>query len=278
MKEFKVEGHAPSYLPEGKEFKLVWSDEFDGTELDMTKWDYRLSMMGKRHITWDTEGVKLDGNSNAVFSIYEKNGEICSSQLQTGYNYMDAPHTEEALFGGGGEGPGLVWPIGKLQKHKYLKKYGYFECRCRLQKKEGWWSAFWLQSPVIGSSLDPETAGIENDIMESFHVGKIITHANHYNGYGIDHQSACCGDGMDISVDEYHTFGMLWDENGYTFYVDGVEDGHVDSPVSHIPQFIMLSTEVNGYRSAGHAASDEARAAVGDTFVVDYVRVFDEVK
>lgn len=277
MKKFEVVNHEPSILPDG-EWKLVWSDEFDGTELDMTKWDYRLSMMGKRHITWGTEGVKLDGNSNAVFTVYEKDGEICSSQLQTGYNFMDAPHTEEALFGGGGEGPGLVWPIGKLQEHKFLKKYGYFECRCKLQKKEGWWSAFWLQSPVIGSSLDPATAGIENDIMESFHAGKIITHNNHYNGYGVDHKASVVGEGMDISLDEYHRFGMLWDENGYTFYVDGVEDGHIDSPVSHIPQFILISTEVNGYRSAVHAATDEARAAVGDEFIVDYVRVFDKIK
>ena len=76
MKEFKVEGHVSSYLPEEHEWELVWHDEFDGTELDMTKWDYRMNMMGKRHKTWDDEGVKLDGNSNAVFSIYEKNGEI----------------------------------------------------------------------------------------------------------------------------------------------------------------------------------------------------------
>lgn len=277
MKKFEVKNHAESLIPDG-DWELVWADEFDGEELDMTKWDYRLSMMGKRHITWGTEGVKLDGNSNAVFTVYEKDGEICSSQLQTGYNYMDAPHTEEALFGGGGEEPGLVWPIGKLQEHKYLKKYGYFECRCKLQKKEGWWSAFWLQSPVIGSSLDPATSGIENDIMESFHVGKIIQHANHYNGYGVDHQAAVVGEGMDISLDEYHRFGMLWDENGYTFYVDGVEDGHVDAPVSHISQFILISTEVNGYRCSAHAATDEARAAVGDEFIVDYVRVFDKVK
>lgn len=277
MKKFEVKNHAESLIPDG-DWELVWADEFDGEELDMTKWDYRLSMMGKRHITWGTEGVKLDGNSNAVFTVYEKDGEICSSQLQTGYNFMDAPHTEEALFGGGGEGPGLVWPIGKLQEHKYLKKYGYFECRCKLQKKEGWWSAFWLQSPVIGSSLDPATAGIENDIMESFNVGKIIHHANHYNGYGVDHEAAVCGEGMDISLDEYHRFGMLWDENGYTFYVDGVEDGHVSSPVSHIPQFILISTEVNGYRAAAHTATDEARAAVGDEFIVDYVRVFDKKK
>ena len=73
MKKFEVKDHAPSLVPEGKEWKLVWADEFDGTELDRSKWDYRLSMMGKRHITWTDDGVTLDGNSNAVFRIYPNN-------------------------------------------------------------------------------------------------------------------------------------------------------------------------------------------------------------
>lgn len=30
----------PSGIPL-KEYKLVWSDEFNGTTLDMTKWNYR---------------------------------------------------------------------------------------------------------------------------------------------------------------------------------------------------------------------------------------------
>ncbi len=269
MKIFEVPGHEPSLLPEGS-WKLSWYDEFDGTELDRSKWDYRLCMMGKRHKTWDDEGVQLDGNSNAVFSIYEKDGEICSSQLQTGYNYMDATHAEEDCWGGG-----LVWPIGKMQLHKHLHRYGYYECRCRLQQKPGWWSAFWMQSPVIGCSLDAEFAGIENDIMESFEPGKIIKHCNHRNGYGEDHIEDSCGNGMELDKTEFHRFGMLWTEDGYTFYVDGKEDGHIDGPVSKIPQFLLISTEVNGYRKKERTATEEARAAVGDTFLVDYVRVFD---
>ena len=31
---------------------LFLGDEFDGTELDMPQWDYRLSMMGRRHPAW----------------------------------------------------------------------------------------------------------------------------------------------------------------------------------------------------------------------------------
>ena len=63
--------------------------------------------------------------------------------------------------------------------------------------------------------------------------------------------------------------------------MDGKQDGEpITAPVSRIPQFIVLSTEVNGYRSRNHVATDEAREAakLGDTFAVDYVRVFDIVE
>ena len=272
LKEYKIDNHVSSFLPEEINWKLVWNDEFDGTELDRTKWDYRLSIWGNRHVTFDDEGVRLDGNSNAVFSIYEKNGEICSSHLQTGYNYMDAIRGNEDCWGGG-----LIWPIGDFKKHKFTHKYGYYECRCKLQKKPGWWSAFWLQSPTIGTSPVPENAGVENDIMESFKPGIISQHCNHYNGYGGDHKFIKTGKRRNIALDEYHTFGMHWSKNGYIFYVDGKKDGRIEGPVSHTEQFILLSTEVDGYRQKRLTATDEARAAVGDEFIVDYVRVFDEV-
>lgn len=276
MQTYHVEGHASSLLPEGRKWKLVWSDEFDGTQLDTSKWDYRLSMMGKRYRTWDDQGVRLDGESHAVFSIYEKDGEICSSQLQTGYNYMDEPPKADGNDCWDG---GLHWPIGKFKEHKFLHRYGYYECRCRLQQKPGWWSAFWIQSPVIGCCPDPAVAGIEVDIMESFSPGHVIEHCNHSGGYGPDHIQQSAGRSPDdLALDQWHTFGLLWTPEGYTYYIDGEEDGHISEPVSHIPEFILISTEVMGYRSKALKATDEARAAVGDTFMVDHVRVFDWVE
>lgn len=272
MKIFEVSGHAPSLLPENRNWKLVWADEFDGTELDTTKWDYRLCMMGKRHPAWDDKGVTLDGNSNAVFTCYEKDGEIVSSQLQTGYNFMDAVVTE-TKFGG----DHLQWPIGKLQEPKYLKKYGYFECRCRLQQTNGWWSAFWMQSPTIGASLDPGETGTELDIMECFEPGHIVAHNAFTGGYGLDMKRAFVGGGVNVDPKEFHTFGMLWDETGYTFYIDGVEDGKITDYVSHRPEFILISTEVKGYRLADHRPTEDAYRSVGDTFLVDYVRVYESV-
>ena len=272
MGEYKIENHEPSLLPEGKAWKLVWNDEFDGTELDTSKWDYRLSMMGLRWPAWTDKGVHLDGNSNVVFTLIEEDGRPVCSQLQTGYNFMDEP-TVPTTFGKSH----LQWNIGKLKEQKYTHRYGYYECRCRLQQKEGWWSAFWIQSPVIGASLDPGYTGSEIDVMESFHPGEVKPHNVFTGGYGLDMKREKIG-GINLDETKFHRFGVLWDETAYTFYIDGVEDGHIDTYVSGCPEFILISCEPNGYRSADHQPTAEAVAAIGDTFVVDYVRVFDLVE
>jgi len=273
MKEYPVEGHEASFLPEG-EWKMVWNDEFDGTVLDRSRWDYRLSMMGRRHPAWTDRGVTLDGQSNAVFSLLLEEGRPVSSQLQTGYNFMDEP-VVPTKFGH----DHLQWNIGKLKRDLYTHTFGYYECRCKLQQHpEGWWSAFWIQSPVIGASLDPAETGSELDVMECFDYGEVHHHNVFTGGYGLDSKRASVGGlkGLDQTV--FHRFGLLWDETGYTFYVDGKEDGHIGEYVSKRPEFLLISTEVKGYRYEDHQPVKEAFDLAGkDFFTVDYVRVFDPV-
>lgn len=270
MKEYKVSGHESSFLPDGPDFKLVWSDEFDGTKLDETKWSFRKCMMGKRHNAWTDKGVFLDGQSNAVFVPVIEDGFIRSSQLQTGSNFMDEP-VIRTKFGI----DDLQWPIGKLQQNKFTYRYGYVECRCRLQQKEGWWSAFWTQSPIIGASLDPKKTGSEVDIMESFHPGDVFPHNVFCGGYGQDCQHKVCGDHTFVKPEEFHRFGLLWTEDEYVFYLDGVERGRITENVSGSESFLLISTEIIGYRSDEHRASDLMKDALDDNFIVDYVRVFE---
>ena len=273
MKEFNVENHESSYLPDNKKWKLIWSDEFDGTSLDTSKWDYRLCMMGRRHEAWTDKGVSLDGKGNVVFKLLLEDGMPRSSQLQTGYNFMDEPVVETKFAQ-----EALQWPIGKLKENKFTHSHGYYECRCKLQQKDGWWSAFWIQSPVIGASLDPADTGVEIDIMESIPAGNIFPHNVFTGGYGLDMQWLKVGGDVKLNKEEFHRFGLLWDETGYTFYIDGKEDGHIDTCVTSRPEFILISTEPKGYRNDDHKPIKEAYESVGDEFIVDYVRVFDEVK
>jgi beta-glucanase (GH16 family) len=260
-----------SQLPTGKKWKLVWNDEFNGNILDTTKWGFRLHIMQTRHQTFTTEGVEVK-DGLLYLNLIEKNGQYYSPHLQTGENYMDRPGTPYTN--------GLTWPIAKIKPPIFVHKYGYYEIRCKLQKQPGWWSAFWMQSPVIGSTLDPSRSGVELDIMENFTRDNKISHNIHWSGYGIDHKQKGSGSlQIEDTSKEFHTFGMYWSKSGYIFYVDGKVSWRVDGPVSDVEQFILISTECLGYRNGNRNQPSEIlkKAVLPDAFIVDYVRVFDEV-
>ncbi len=287
-----VEGREPSLLPNGRKFRLVWHDEFDGDRLDESKWSYRTNFWGRRahwFATPEDNAVEVKDGLCRLKLVKRPDGQFVSPQLQTGELMWDIPQEKE---------PKGFWPFPKRSRPKFMHRYGYYECRCRLQRKPGWWSAFWMQSPMQGCSLDPRRAGIEHDIMESFEPGRYIVHAFHYNGYGADylrfnsHRAPYTPtpEGIDgkyifkASTDEFHVFGMLWEPDGYTFFVDGRQSGFKvggaeGEAVSQTEEFIIISTEAKNYRKnrmTGKAAPElEATAAAGDDFAVDYVRVYD---
>ena len=291
-----VPGHAPSLLPPGREWRLVWNDEFDGDRLDEAKWGYRTCFWGRKahwFATPEDGAVEVKDSLCRLKLVKRPDGQFVTPQLQTGEMIWDYPHVAER------EGCDF-WPLAKRQPAKFTHRYGYYECRCRLQQMPDWWSAFWMQSPTQGCSLDPCHAGVEHDIMESFHPGEVIPHAFHANGYGPDHLcftvpdkpagmtgrefNRACAVLLDKTV--FHVFGMLWEPDGYTLFIDGAQHGgkvggRPGEAVSHVPEFILVSTEAKDFRQNGMtgpaAPGLEAAAAAGDDFLVDYVRVFDPV-
>ena len=274
MIKFEVENHKPSYLPDG-EWNLVWSDEFDGTELDASKWDIRLNFWGKPFDAYTDQGIILDGKGNVELHRTLKNGRYVSPQLQTRSNSFDIPFVKKDEGGlVGTAGTNDIWKLGELSEPKFSHRYGYYECRCKFQKyPKEMWSAFWLQSPSIGTTFDPAWSGIESDIMEYFEDGK-ITCGNIMGGYGpqLRHEGRVGEYLLEETEDGYHRIGLLWDPDGYVFYCDGKEISRASNAVSQIPQFILLTTEVVGYRRGLPDLVDEF---IDDAFIVDYVRVFD---
>lgn len=286
MIEKSYENHAPSYLPKGKKWKLVWHDEFDGDTLDETKWGFREYFWGKRSPTFTKEGVELDGNSHMKINLIEKDGDYYSAHLQTGSLTYDLPKDSDGF-----------WPFGAYQKPKFMHKFGYYEIRCRLPKNPGWHAAFWLQAPGVGSHPDARYCGVEVDIMENYrqHTEGLIVCGNGYNGYGNDavwpgHKQFPYVE----TADGWHYYGVDWSPDGYIFYADGQEIHRIskeEHPVSEVEQFILVSTECHGYNRnfgeragfdghadvwAGEPVEELKKATLPDCFKVDFVRVYDE--
>ena len=81
-----------------------------------------------------------------------------------------------------------------------------------------------------------------------------------------------------LSLDEFHTFAVHWEPDGYTFYIDGVQRGEkFTQMVSQTEQFILLHGECMGYRATDKPCEEVKTAILPDCFTADYVRVFDEI-
>ena len=289
MKKFEVADHEPSYLPEDSDWKLVWADEFDGTELDRTKWDIRLNFWGKRFAGYTDQGIVLDGKSHIELHRTEVDGRYVSPQLQTGANSFDHMSTEKENHW---QQDG-IWPFTPLEAPKFAHRFGYYECRCKFQKDPyTMWAAFWTQSPTIGARFEPEWCGVESDIMEYFYEGRATT-GNIMGGYGKQYKKeGRVSYPLEDTEDGWHYFGMDWRPDGYVFYCDGKEVSRCSEHVSQVPQFILLTTEVQGYRSTqgdkyrllgrGQFVDVAPYLIQGefedDAFIVDFVRVFDRVE
>jgi len=228
-------------LPGDKTWKLAWSDEFEGTQIDASKWEI-LGDWKRRDGFWVKEDAYLDGKGNLIIRTKKDGDRYTSGAVRT--------------------------------RGKFEHAFGYWVCRCRFPTQEGHWPAFWLMAGGVGSVGDGGRDGTEIDIMEKPWREDKITQNLHWDGYGKAHKSAGSGHITIPGVSQgFHTFGLHWTPEEYVFYVDGKETWRSRAGgVSQVPEFMKLTEEI------GKWGGDITKAKLPDTFVVDYVRVYDEVE
>ena len=184
-------------------------------------------------------------------------------------------------------GPGY-YNAGLRTKGHFDQCYGYYECRCILPAAKGLWSAFWLMCPDVNLVSNTGEKGTEIDVFESpfYHLGPLfrnkITSNLHYNGYELETRYHNIGI-FSIKGDpykEYNTYGLLWTEDEYICYINGVETGRSSfGGVSKVPEYLKLSAEVDGSDGAPNLGwsgridrNDEGKLPAD--FIVDYVKVY----
>jgi len=199
---------------------LTLADEFDGPALDPTIWEHRLP--GPRRQAVNTpDAVSFDGAGNLVIDTWTEEG--------THYT-------------------GMIGTQGRFEQ-----AYGWFEARIRFEDAAGMWSAFWLQSPDMGSFLgDPERAGVEMDVVEHDLFTSVATQptwhaALHWDGYGPEHKFRDSLAPMPDIGDGFHVYGLEWTPTALRFYYDGALLWDASAgPISKRAEFLILSSEVEG--------------------------------
>lgn len=236
----------------------VWGDEFNGTALDTTKWDYWL-LGGRRDAVNVTNAVSVSGGYLTI-TTYTTNGTHYTAMVATDGTFRS--------------------------------RYGYWEASIKWGDTNGMWSAFWMQSPTMGTYLsDPVVSGSELDIVEHRSTdggsnGDIINQVQnniHWNGYGSSAASAGSGNVGSGLGSGFHTYGFLWTSSAYTLYVDGSNlrswnFANNSVPISESTEWTILSSEVDDTSTtwAGQIpVSGYGNLGASTTkMTVDYVRYY----
>ena len=233
-------------------YEIVFEDEFEGTQLDTEVWEYRAS--GARR-----------GGFNAESQVRVEDGNLI----------ITGDYRTDGTYGAG-------WYGGMIRlREKYCK--GYFEIRCKIDRGEGFWSAFWLQAddPYTASASKGGVGGAEIDIFES--VGRPTV----FNKKSVSQTIHCAGvDGVQEGFqsrtfgefkvkepfDEYNTYSVMWNDDEYIFYINGVETvrSSFGNGVSEVPEEVIVSLEIPGEEDLSKLDKD----TYCTEFIVDYVRIY----
>ncbi|MGE8341679.1 MAG: family 16 glycosylhydrolase [Flavobacterium sp.] len=246
---------------------LVWSDEFNGTTVDLTKWQ---SISGNGC-------PSLCGFGNAEAQRYDPNQATIVKEGANSYLNIQAKYEPSASF------PDQPYASSKLTTEgKYSLKYGRVEARMKLSNGQGAWPAFWML-PVNGNW--PFTGEI--DIMEAKHRNpQSVDGTIHYDGNGYHFTGRSYSSPTDLSSD-FHVYAVEWGPNFIKWFVDDVLF-HTATPNTTVnggwpfndSQFYIILNLAVGSAGTPYTSVNGAGVAPvpGDfpaKLQVDYVRVYD---
>lgn len=222
---------------------LVWSDEFNGTSVDGSKWN-------------------LDNGNPNVNN--EKEYYQAANATVTGGNLVITAKNQSV--------GGQPYTSAKLNTSgKFSIKYGRIEARIKLPAFQGSWPAFWMLGQNINSVGWPQCGEI--DIMEQTNTSNTILGTMHWNNNG----HVYYGNSTTATATDYHVYAVEWDSSSIRWYVDGTlfSTGNIANNVNsteefQLPFYIILNLAVGG-DLPGNTINN---AALPANMYVDYVRVY----
>ena len=232
---------------------LAWSEDFNGTTLDWSKWNHRSEASrgerghGGHRIKWRYEHDNIG---------LENGHLVLRNTRQSGDEYD------------------LVKAAAIDTKGKFEQTYGYFEASIRIAPtRDGIHTAFWLQNDnrnkkASNGGVDGPSDGAEIDILESVYTTDRYAMAVHWDGGRSQVEDT---DFPPIHGGQFHVYGLAWTPDSYTFYADGQRKEQMFDVVSHSDGYVILSTGVSWFAGNAHTGTFPNEA------LVDWVRVYELV-
>jgi beta-glucanase (GH16 family) len=239
-------------------WQLVWSDEFDGTNVDRGRWTFDI---GNGRGGWGNK--ELQYYTSRPTNVFASNGLL--HLVARRENYQGCSYTSTRL----------------KTKGLFSALYGRFEFRVKLPHGKGYWPALWLmpQNSIYGGW----PASGEVDIMESrgrtpTKVLGTLHFGGPYPNHAQSHGPAYTFAGGD-SVTNFHVYALEWTTNRFSWYVDNTlyetqttwqtPGGPYPAPFDQ-PFYIIMNLAVGGNFDGD---PDGTTVFPGD-MQVDYVRVY----
>lgn len=142
-------------------------------------------------------------------------------------------------------------------------KYGYIEFRADFPGGKGLWPALWMRS--VDSSVKTEIDLVEligqmpNSLFQTVHSADGVVHK-------------VVREQVTDLTQGFHSYGVDWQQDKITFYLDGKAMGSILTPESlKVPMYLIANTAVGGW--AGNPDGTTVWPAVTK---IDYVRVWQD--
>jgi len=230
------------------DYKLVWSDEFDGDSIDKKRWNYEYGYIANNELQCYTDRSANSWLSDGCLVIQ------ADEEKYDGFDYTSARLNTSG---------------------KFSFKYGYIEMRAILPEGKGMWPAFWMlgqngQWPECGEiDIMEMIGGGSNDdtVYGTLHYGTVDPYDHRSNG-GNTYT------GKDLS-DGFHTYALEWMSERIVWYFDGKQFFSTDISGEQFDCFrndffIILNFAVGG----DWPGSPDATTQFPGQYVIDYVRVY----
>ena len=234
---------------------LVWSDEFDGSNINSSNWTFETGANG-----WgNNELQNYTNGSNA----HIEDGKLVITARKENDNTTAGSYSSTRMISWG----------------KQEFKYGRIEVRAKLPSGRGIWPAIWMLGANLGSAGWPACGEI--DIMEYVGYEPDVVHATVHTTAGSGVNGNGSSKRLTTCEEQFHIYGLTWTEEKMEFYIDTPDNiTHTYSPASKTaanwpfdkPQFFILNIAVGGNWGGAQGVDN---TIFPQTMEVDYVRVYE---